>query len=315
MGCHGKAEVGGKRAGDLLPLLATIVRAVHPAVVLLVEVLTTIGRHHELVDALAELGVALGRELGPDAAIAGRPGRAPVARLERADRRDPDPDASRVGGVGDDGVEDETTGAGHPAGPAGVVGQALDVGPGCAVVRAPEQTRRFDAGEDRPIRCGRHVPHGLDGRTVVAVRQPFAGVGPGLAHVFAAPDGRTEPGASGTREQGAGARLHGDVVDRPAFAQGTAKSPVPAVRVTVEDEGPLGRTDEEGAAVAHVWLQRVLITVEIGAHRLRQPRRSSTVLMRPERASVCGIRRTRWLLPVPAPWCHRRHRRCRSRPP
>src|SRR3972149_4053301 len=100
MGGHREAEVGWQPGADLLPLAAAVGRAVDAAVGLLVEVLAAGGGHDQLVDALAELGVAvLGVELGPDALVARLPCRPTVPRLERADGRDPDPHAVAILGV------------------------------------------------------------------------------------------------------------------------------------------------------------------------------------------------------------------------
>ena len=148
-------------------------------------------------------------------------------------------------------MEDQAAGARLPALARRVVAQARDVAPGRPAVGAAEQARRLDAGVDRPVGPGRQAPHGRDGLAVLAVRQADRRVGPGLAQVLAAEDRGSVPGAAAGREDGARARLHDHVVDRPAFARRTADRPVGTVRVALEDERALGGADEEQGAGGH----------------------------------------------------------------
>ena len=250
MGGHGKAELGREPSRDLLPLLAAVGRPVDAAVVLLVEVLAPVGRHHQLVHALPELGVDVRLEARPNARVARLPRRPAVAGLEHADRRDADPHAVRVLPVRDDGVEDQATGARFPCRPGPMVGQPLDMFPRGATVAAAEQAGGLDAGVDRVVGRG-DIPDGRELGAVVAVREPVAGVGPRRAKVVAAPDGRPVPRAAAPGEQGARAGLEGHVVDRPPLAQRAAKGPLAATGVAVEDEGPLRGADEDHATLGH----------------------------------------------------------------
>src|SRR5207244_12321908 len=68
-----EAELGRQPRGDLLPARAAVVAAVDAAVVLLVQPLRPAGRHLQVVDALAGLGILLGRGVGPHAAVLRRP--------------------------------------------------------------------------------------------------------------------------------------------------------------------------------------------------------------------------------------------------
>ena len=139
VGDHREAELAGQTGGDLLPREAAVERAVLAAVVLLVEVLWLAGGHDQLVDALPGDRHRIRLKSARTPRVARLPGRPAVARLERAHGRDRHPHPIRVGRVGDDRVEDEPAGAGLPGRARGVVGQALDVGPGPPAVIAPEQ--------------------------------------------------------------------------------------------------------------------------------------------------------------------------------
>ena len=150
----GKPNCDRQAGRDLLPLAAAVGRAVYAAMVLLVEQLAAVRRPSR---ACGRTGRSLGRgpgiEVGADALVARLPGRATVARLERPDGGDADPHPIRVGGVGDDRVEDQAAVARLPLGPARVVRQALDVLPRRATVAAPEQAGR--ARRPRTARRGR----------------------------------------------------------------------------------------------------------------------------------------------------------------
>ena len=229
------------------------VRAVHPAVVLLVERLGLAGRGRELVDALPGDRVRVRVEVGADAAVARLPGRAAVLRLEDADRRDADPRPLRVGRVGDDRVQDEAAGAGLP-------GRSRSRG-SSGPRRATRSRRGRRCGTGRPARrrraCRRRGswPGSRPWRSGWACRrrrgrprrvgQALARVGPGLAEVLAAPDGRAVPRRAAAGQDRAAAGLDDEVVDRPALAQRAAHRPVAALGVALEDERALGRADEE----------------------------------------------------------------------
>ena len=53
----GEPELCGQALGDLGPGVAPVVTAVHADMVLLVQTIAVDRRHHELVDAVAHLGV------------------------------------------------------------------------------------------------------------------------------------------------------------------------------------------------------------------------------------------------------------------
>ena len=220
----GKPNSDGRPAVISSQVDAAVVGPVDAAVVLLVERLGLARGRDELVDALAELRGRAGHEVGPDAAVARLPRRSAVAGLEGPDGGDADPHPLRVGGVGHDRVEDEAAVAGLPRRPRRVLGQAGHVRPGRAVVVAPEEPGRLDAGEDRAV-GSRHVPDGGDRRPVVAVGQAGRRVRPGLAEVVGAPDGRAVPRTPGGGVDRPARRVDADVVDRPALAERAAQRP------------------------------------------------------------------------------------------
>ena len=81
--------------------LPGVVAAVHADVVLLVEAVVVDRRHHELVHAVADLGV-LERPVGAQPPVARRPRRAVVGRLEDAEALHDRPEAGRLVGVRQD---------------------------------------------------------------------------------------------------------------------------------------------------------------------------------------------------------------------
>ncbi len=219
VGTHREAELGWQPLGDLLPLAAAVGRSVDAAVVLLVQVLTAVRGHDELVHALPEVGVllALRHEPGAHAGIARLPRSAAVLGLEGADRGDADPDPIRVIGRGHDGVEDQAAISGLPLGPARMVREALDVGPRLPAVAALEQAGGLHACI-QSVRPRREVPDRRDLLAAVAVAEALAGVGPGPADIRAAPDGGSVPVAATAGIQRPGLRIDDRVMDGPAIA-------------------------------------------------------------------------------------------------
>ena len=99
----------------------------------------------DLVNALAELGVFLGEELGPDSDVARRPGAAAVVRAIHAARRDADPHARGLHGIEHDRVEAETAATRRPARPVRVVEEPAHAVPCLPAVGGPEERRGLDA--------------------------------------------------------------------------------------------------------------------------------------------------------------------------
>ena len=241
-------SLGSPLSVSSIHVAAAVVGAVDAAVVLLVERVRLAGRHGELVDALpGDRDTGLGYELGADADVARLPRRAAVARLEHADRGDPDPGPRRVGRVGDDRVQDQAAGA-RAARSAGVgwFGQALDVRPGRAAVVAPEQPGRLDAGEQRAVRGRREAP---DRRDRLGRRRRRSCPADEWVHVAPRSSLRQTAGPNHGLPAAARmaplARLDDEVVDRPALAQRPAHGPVATRLVALEDERPLLGPDEQ----------------------------------------------------------------------
>ena len=205
------------------------IRAVLAAVVLLIEPLRFAGGHDELVDALTGLGCGSGRKSARTPRLRGSQVAPPsrVSKVPTAEIADPHP--LGIGRVGDDRVEDEAAGAGLPGRAAGMVRQALDVGPRPAAVVAPEEPRGADAGEHRPMGRG-DVPDGGDLGAVVAIGEALARLGPALAEVVAPEDRRAVPRRTATGIQRAGVGVAADVLDRVALAGRSADRPGPASR-------------------------------------------------------------------------------------
>ena len=228
MGDQREPEVARQPVGaQVRPGETAVGRAVHPAVVLLVERLGLVGGHRELVDALAGDRIPVGVEVRANTAVARLPGCAAVTRLEHADGRDPDPCPRRIRRVRHDRVQDQATGARLPRRAGLVLGEASDVLPGRAAIRAPEEPGWLDAGEDRPVWRRRKAPHGSDrvARRPVAIGQPARAVRPARAEVLAPPDRGAVPRRATGGEDCAAAWLDDEVVDRPALAQRTADVP------------------------------------------------------------------------------------------
>ena len=144
MRCRREAE-GRRQAGfDALPVVASVVAAVHAAMVLLVEPVRDSRRHHQAVHALAELRIvlALGQEIGPRAAVARLPALAAVGAVEHAGRGDADPDLPAVLGMEEQRVQDEPGAAGVPLRPRRVLLQPFDMPPRLAARRRSGTGRR-----------------------------------------------------------------------------------------------------------------------------------------------------------------------------
>ena len=171
-------------------LLAAIVAAIQAPVVLEEHAVRPRARLHDLVHALAELGMLVGQELGAHTAV-GRPPRRPavVARVHAA-RRDRDGHPRRVGGIEHDRVQAEAAAARLPLRPVRVVPQAVVQRPRLAAVVRREDRGRFDAAVERVgLRGARRndlpdlLQRGAAGLGKLDVRA--FGIGPGAAEVVA----------------------------------------------------------------------------------------------------------------------------------
>ena len=87
------------------------------------------GGERDIMHALAEFGVALslGQVVAAGAGVARAPGLAAVLGVEHAGGGDADPEPARIGGVGDDRMQDQPRAARLPFRPRGVAAQALEL--------------------------------------------------------------------------------------------------------------------------------------------------------------------------------------------
>ena len=214
-----ESELGRQAVRDLRPRQSGVVAPVHPDMVLLVQPVVVGRRHHELVDAVADLGV-LERPVGAQTLVAGRPRAAVVRRLEDADALDDRPEAGRIVGVREDRGDTEVprwlVGRIVPRLAAGLALEPAQDLPRLAAVTALEDAGHLRAGEEPPVSGGetrdlRELEPG------VAVLEAFARLRPRLAEIEAAPDARAVPFARPGRVDRAGVGVVDGVVDRPAL--------------------------------------------------------------------------------------------------
>ena len=115
MNVDGEAEVAWKVAADLRPTIPSVVATHDIPVFLHKENIGTGGMQCDAVDAMADLGVRVGKFHGrAEALIDGFPALTSVIRSEGAGGRDSDEDPLRVLRVEKDGVESHPSGAGLP---------------------------------------------------------------------------------------------------------------------------------------------------------------------------------------------------------
>ena len=246
----GEAEVARQALGHLRPRAPAVVAAVHAAVVLLVQAVTVGGRHHELVHAVADLGV-LDRPVGAQAPVARRPGRAVVRGLEDAEPLHDDPEAGRIVGMRQDARQAEMAGrlVGRivPGRAARLAVERAQQRPGLAAVTALEQAGRLGAGQHAPVR-GAQTGDLRQPQVAVAIGQALARQLPGLAQVAAAPDARTVPLARGRRVDRARCRIVHRMVDRPPVAERTTHAPVAMLSIAFQQKAALARPDQQDDA-------------------------------------------------------------------
>ncbi len=169
-----EAELGRQAVRDLVPRLPRVVAAVHADVVLLVEAVVVARRHHELVHAVADLGV-VERPVGAQPAVARRPGRAVVRRLEDPEALDHGPEARGIVGMreqaGQAEVAGRLVGRDVPGVAAGLVVERAQQRPGPRAVTALEDAAALAAGEHAAVRRGQARELGELELAVLAVAQ------------------------------------------------------------------------------------------------------------------------------------------------
>ena len=149
-----------------------------------------------------------------------------VARLEHADRRDPDP--GPVASVGWGMIVCRMSPP-APGPQVGRVGWLVRPSTWRQVV-PPSSLRKSPAGstpgEDAAVGRRRQAPDRLDRLGVVAVGHARRGMGPGRAAVLGSPHRRPVPGVPGGDQDRPAPGLDDQVVDRPALAQRATDRPV-----------------------------------------------------------------------------------------
>src|SRR3954452_16305843 len=133
-----------------------------------------------------------------------------------------------------------------PALAAGHAVQRAQERPRLALVAALEDAGGLDAGEDPPVRGGQSGDlRQLRRALTLAVAEALARGLPRLAEVAAAPDRGAVPFARRCGVEVAAFCVVDRVVDRPALAVGPEQLPVSPVRVALQDEASLARSDED----------------------------------------------------------------------
>ena len=190
--------------------------------------------------ALAEfrIALALGQEVGARALVARRPGRAAVAGVEDARRRNRHPDPLRIVGIEHDRMQDQPAAAGLPIRTRRWSRRPFDRREALAAVVADEQARRLDADVKTAVR-ERHAPRRLDRRLARRIGEAPARMRPARAAVGRLPHRRAEPFVAAGAVDRAVARIADDVMNRPSFAKRPGDPPRSAPFVAFENEDAL----------------------------------------------------------------------------
>src|SRR5262249_34538566 len=144
-GAPGGAVVVGAQHADVGAPTAGAVPFAPAAVVLHVEPAWRVGMAGDLVDALAELGIRVGREAGADAVVGRLERLAAILAEVMAAGRDAEMDAVAVA---QDGVHAQAAVAGVPFRCVLVVADAADHFPALPAVGGAEERGRFDAAPE-----------------------------------------------------------------------------------------------------------------------------------------------------------------------
>ena len=276
-----EAEVGGKVAADLGPVVAGVVGAHDVPVFLHEENAGAFGIHGDVVDAVAGFGGGVGNVFGVETLVDGLPGFAAVVGAEGSRGGDRDVDAVGIRGIEDDGVEAHAARAGLPLRTGAVTAQAGEFVPADAAIGGAEEGGIFNAGVDGvgvgerglevpdalelPRMLRAVVPlmggEGLAGFFRGVVREAIAlhgrplrrgvfgldpGLIPGLAAIVGGLEDLAEP-AAGLRDVDAvgiyGRAFH--VVDLPAREVRAGDFPVVTFAVRRENECAFARSDQD----------------------------------------------------------------------
>ncbi len=244
---RGEAELGRQPLGDLRPALACVVAPVHPDVVLLVHAVAVDRRADELVDAEADLLVRPW-PVRAESAVARRPGRGVVRRLEQSHSLDDRPEARRLLRVeherGDAEVAGRLVRRVVPQVAAGFSRERRQQRPVLASVATLEDPGCLHADEHAPVLHGERRDLRQLPIAVRLVGEALARLRPRLAEVRAAPDGRAVPLARSGGEDRPRRGVVNGVVHGPRLAERAAQRPVAPSLVALQQEAPLAGSDQ-----------------------------------------------------------------------
>ena len=134
----GKSEVGGQVAAHLMPGVAAIVAAHHVPMLLHEENVGARPMHGDAMNAVADFGGGIGKELGFQAAVDGPPGLPAIVGAKGARGGDGDEHAVGIGLIENDGMQAHAAGSRLPARPGAVAAQSGKFLPGQAAVGGAE---------------------------------------------------------------------------------------------------------------------------------------------------------------------------------
>ena len=262
-----EAEAEGGRQTvpvEPLPARAAVVGAVDAAMVLLPEPVALRRMGEQLVDALADLRIAVVRE---EARLRTRvqrpPASAGVVGSEDACSRDADPQPLRIVGVERDRMRDQAAGTRRPPVARLVPQDGVVHLPRCAGVVGAEEDRGLAAEPER-AGLGRmprlEVPRrGELEAALLGQPEPLRAL-PRLAHVGGALHGAAVDPVVRARIQRPVARIDGRVVDRPAGEVRPVDLEGAPLVVSADEEEPLARPHEQHHAHRPSLTNRTEIT-------------------------------------------------------
>ncbi len=143
-----EAEVGGKVAADLGPVVASVVGAHHVPVFLHEENAGALGIHSDVMDAVAGFSSWVGNVFGVETLVDGLPRFAAVVAAEGTGGGDRDVDSVGIRWIEDDRVKAHAASARLPLGPGAVTAEAREFVPTDAAIGGAEEGRVFDASVD-----------------------------------------------------------------------------------------------------------------------------------------------------------------------
>src|SRR5262249_12110410 len=222
------------------------------AVVLHVEPARRVGMAGNLVDALTELGIRVGREAGADAVVGRLERLAAILAEVMAAGRDAEMGAASVA---QDRVHAQAAGSGVPFARVLVVADAADQFPAVAAVGGAEERGRFDAAPEFLLGVARFQRPDVGERPAVLLGEGGGGFGllEFVAEVVRDEDLHAEEGvAAGSIKARRAARIDEGGIDCDAGAERAAQVETAAVPGRLGDEETLLGADAENDAVRHV---------------------------------------------------------------